>query len=51
MYFCQLFLPWNEDVPLVEFMYVVFTRMPGEIYLGDSGLCCVVFVLRISSAD
>ena len=21
-----------EDVPLVEFMYIVFTRMPGESY-------------------
>ena len=32
-----------EDVPLVEFMYLVFTRMPGESYrAGDSGLCCCV---------
>ena len=22
----------NEDVPLVEVMYLVFTRMPGESY-------------------
>ena len=22
----------EEDVPLVEFMYLVFTRMPGESY-------------------
>ena len=22
----------NNDVPLVEFMYLVFTRMPGERY-------------------
>ena len=22
----------TEDVPLVEFMYLVFTRMPGESY-------------------
>ena len=22
----------NEDVPLVEFMYLVFTCMPGESY-------------------
>ena len=21
----------NEDVPLVEFMYLVFTRVPGEL--------------------
>ena len=30
-----------EDVPLVEFMYPVFTRMPGGITVGDSGLFCV----------
>ena len=23
---------FNEDVALVEFMYFVFTRMPGESY-------------------
>ena len=23
---------YTEDVPLVEFMYLVFTRMPGESY-------------------
>ena len=22
----------DEDVPVVEFMYLVFTRMPGESY-------------------
>ena len=22
----------TEDIPLVEFMYIVFTRMPGESY-------------------
>ena len=26
-----------EDVPLVEFMYFVFTRMPGGVTVGDSG--------------
>ena len=32
----------NQNVPLVEFMYLVFTRMPGETYrVGDSGLCRV----------
>ena len=31
-----------EDVPLVEFMYPVFTGMPGGITVGDSGLCCRV---------
>ena len=28
-----------EDVPLVEFTYPVFTRMPVGITEGDSGLC------------
>ena len=28
---------------LVEFMYLVFSRMPGET-VGDSGLCCCVCV-------
>ena len=28
-----------EDVPLMEFMYLV---MPGGITVGDSGLCCCV---------
>ena len=31
-----------EDVPLVEFMYLVFTRLPGESYrrpLGSLLLC------------
>ena len=31
-----------EDVPLVEFMYLVFTRMLGGVTVGDSGLCCCV---------
>ena len=31
-----------EEVPLVEFMYPVFTRMPGGVTAGDSGLCCCV---------
>ena len=30
-----------EDVPLVEFMYLVFTRMPGGVTVGDSRHCCV----------
>ena len=34
-----------EDVPLVEFMYLVFTRMPGESYrIGDSGLSCFIYM-------
>ena len=31
-----------EDVPLVEFIYFVFTRTPGGVTVGDSGLCCCV---------
>ena len=27
-----------EDVSLVEIMYLVFTRMPGRVTVGDSGL-------------
>ena len=37
-----------EDVPLVEFMYLALTRMPGGVTVGDSGLCCCV--PRLSSA-
>ena len=32
----------SEDVPLADFMYLVFTCMPGGVALGDSGLCCRV---------
>ena len=31
-----------EDVPSVEFIYLVFTRTPGGVTVGDSGLCCCV---------
>ena len=31
-----------DDVPLVEFMYLVFTRAPVGVTVGDSGLCCCV---------
>ena len=35
-----------EDVPSVEFMYLVFTRMPGGVTAGDSDLyCCVPCLL------
>ena len=30
------------DVPLVKFMYLVVTHMPGGVTMGDSGLCCCV---------
>ena len=29
-----------EDVPLVEFIYLVFTHTSGGVTVGDSGLCC-----------
>ena len=31
-----------EDVPLVEFIYLVFTRTPGGVIVVDSNLCCCV---------
>ena len=31
-----------QGVPLVEFMYLVYTRLPGGITAGGSGLCCCV---------
>ena len=31
-----------EDVPLMEFIYPVFTRTPGGVTVGDSGVCCCV---------
>ena len=37
-----------ENVPLVEFMYLVFTRTPGGLTVGDSGLCCCVSCLSIA---
>ena len=39
------------DVPLVDFMYLVFTRMPGESYGRGLGYLFVVFVWCLSSAD
>ena len=32
---------YYKDVLLVEFMYLVFTRMPGGVTVGGSGHCCV----------
>ena len=34
--------PFFEDVPSVEFIYFVFTCVPGGVTVGDSGLCCCV---------
>ena len=31
-----------EDLPLVEFIYLIFARTPGGVTVGDSGLCCCV---------
>ena len=31
----------SEDVPLVEFVYLVFTSTPGGVTVGDSGLVVV----------
>ena len=31
-----------EDVPSVEFIYLVLTHTPGGVTVGDSGLCCCV---------
>ena len=38
----------REDVPLVEFMFLVFTRVPGESYSSRlrSLLLCLRYVLR-----
>ena len=44
---------WCPDVPLVEFMYLVFTRMPGDSYhrwLRSLLLClCDIFQALINS--
>ena len=39
---CHWGHPFFEDVPKVGFMYLVFTRMPGRVTVGESGLCCCV---------
>ena len=31
-----------DVVPLVKFIYLVFTRTPGGVTVGDSGLSCCV---------
>ena len=37
-----------KDVPLVEVLYLVFTRISVEFTVGDSGLCCCVPCLSSS---
>ena len=39
-----------EDVPLVAFVYLVFTRMPGESYRGRLGSLSLL-VGRLSSTN
>ena len=41
---CVPLVELSEDVTLVEFMYLVFTRMPGESYRRRLGSLFVVFV-------
>ena len=36
-----------EDVPLVEFVYLVFTHMPVRVTVGDPGLCCCTCVTYV----
>jgi len=39
----------HKDVPLVEFMYLVFTCMPGESYcrrVGSLLLLCLCYVFK-----
>ena len=31
----------KKDVPLVEFVYLVFSCMPGESYRRGLSLCCL----------
>ena len=38
----QLKVSFYEDIPLMELIYLVFTRTPGGVIVGDSGLCCCV---------
>ena len=39
-------------VPLVEFICLVFTRMPGQSYRSDSGLCgCVCVTASLLSVS
>ena len=38
---------FTEDVPLVEFMYLVFTRIPGESYRRRLRFCCCTCVMYL----
>ena len=39
----------GRNVPLVEFMYPVFIRIPGESYRKAIQVCCCAYVRRLSS--
>jgi len=41
----------SEDVPQVEFRYVVFTRMPGESFCRRLTLLLLLFGWRLSSGN
>ena len=47
---CHRGASFFEDVPLVEFIYLVRTHMPGELLLATQ-VFVVVLVLHILSAD
>ena len=49
-YICHWGTSFIQDAPLVEFMYLVFTRMPGELPWATR-VFVIVFVLCISSAN
>ena len=40
-----------EDLPLVEFIYLIFARTPGGVTVGDSSLCvqCLFFIVSWSA--
>ena len=40
-----------EDVPVAEFMYLAFRRMPGESYRRRLRSLLLYFALRISSTN
>ena len=42
---CLLEFVRLRDVPLVEFVYLVLTCMPGKSTAGNSGLCCCACVV------
>ena len=43
---CQVRVTLGKDEPQVEFMYLVFTRMPMRVTAGNLGLCCLCYVFQ-----